>query len=403
MLARIFSASLLFSLFLFSVCAHAVDKETGLYQFYSHGGGVANPTGGLLMDHTGNLYGATLSGALFEFSPNGSGGWNYKELVSSGTSYSFGFLVMDQSGNLYGSTYFGDVYEYSPSSSGTWTATLIHAFGVSGDGPSPLTLDAVGNLYGVFAAGGSNGLGYVFELSPISGGTWSLTDLHDFTGLDGSGSATGTAGGLIGSLIMDAAGNLYGTTGAGGSSAQCTSGCGVVFELTNDAGTWTETVLHSFNGSDGMNPDAPLLRDSAGRLYGTTTGGGAHGFGTVFEMTQVSGVWQLHDIHSFTNVNGDGAYPNSTLIIDAAGNLYGTTDAGGGSTNCTVVTDNGCGTAFELMPNGKKWNEVILHRFLGKGDGGFPGGIVLGADGNLYGVAEVGGRYNSGLFFELSP
>jgi uncharacterized repeat protein (TIGR03803 family) len=403
MLARRFTATLLFSFFLFLASAQATDKETGLYQFNSHGGGAANPAGGLLMDRAGNLYGATLSGAIFEFSPNGSGGWNYKELCACGTSYSFGFLVMDQSGNLYGATYFGDVYEYSPSTSGTWTATLLYTFGVSGQGPSPLILDEAGNLYGIFASAGSNGVGYVFELSPSSGGTWTLTDLHDFDGSDGAGSTAGDAGGLVGGLTMDASGNLYGTTGAGGSSTQCASGCGVVFWLTNNGGTWTETVLHSFNGNDGMNPDASLLRDSAGRLYGTTTSGGTHGFGTVFEMTLVSGVWQLHDIHSFTNINGDGAFPNSALIRDTAGNLYGTTDSGGGSTNCTVVTGNGCGTAFELTPSGKKWNEVILHRFLGKGDGGFPGGIMLGADGNLYGVAEVGGRYNSGLFFELSP
>ncbi len=403
MFAKIFGVPLLSVLLVHPLYAQAPEQETGLYQFNSRGGGAVNPTGGLLMDQSGNLYGATLSGTVFEFSPNGSGGWTYSSLCACGTPYSFGFLVMDQSGNLYGSTYFGDVYEYSPGTSGTWTASLVHSFGVSDQGPSPLIVDSAGNLYGTFASGGSNGLGYVFELSPVTGGTWTLTDLHDFNGSDGAGSTTGDAGGLIGGLTMDASGNLYGTTGAGGLSTKCASGCGVVFELTNRAGTWTETVIHSFSGTDGMNPDAPLLMDSSGRLYGTTTAGGSGGFGVVFETAFVSGAWQTHDIHSFTNANGDGAFPNSALIIDAAGNLYGTTDSGGGSTNCSVVADNGCGTAFELVRKDQVWHELSLHRFLGKGDGGFPGGLVFGADGNLYGVATVGGRYNSGLFFELSP
>jgi uncharacterized repeat protein (TIGR03803 family) len=403
MLARISSASLLCVLLVLPGFAQAPEQETGLYQFNSRGGGAENPTGGLLMDQSGNLYGATLSGTVFEFSPNGSGGWTYKSLCACGTSYSFGSLVMDQSGNLYGSTYFGDVYEYSPGTSGTWAATLVHSFGVSDQGPSPLVLDAVGNLYGIFASGGGNGLGYVFELSPATGGTWVLADLHDFNGSDGAGSTSSDAGGLIGGLIMDASGKLYGTTGAGGSSTQCASGCGVVFELTNSGGTWTETVLHSFSGTDGMNPDAPLLMDSSGHLYGTTAAGGSGGFGVVFETAFVSGTWQTHVIHNFTNVSGDGAFPNSALIMDTAGNLYGTTDAGGGSTNCTVVADNGCGTAFELLRKGETWHELSLHRFLGKGDGGFPGGLVFGVDGNLYGVATVGGRYNDGLVFELSP
>src|SRR5258706_386361 len=127
------------------------------------------------------------------------------------------------------------------------------------------------DLYGVNATGGSSGLGYVFELSPNSGGSWTLTHLHDFGGGDGAGGAG--ASGQVGGLIMDASGNLFGTTFAGGASTQCASGCGVVFKLKNNSGIWTETVLHSFKGSNGSNPAAPLLMDAAGNLYGTTTSG----------------------------------------------------------------------------------------------------------------------------------
>jgi uncharacterized repeat protein (TIGR03803 family) len=400
MRARFFTVSLLLSTFLLPAFTHAADRETDLYNFNPHS--ASNPYGGLLLDSEGNLYGATLSGTIFEFKPNGSGGWTYNVLCDCGATYSFGSLVMDQAGNLYTSTYFGDVYEYSPSSSGTWTISLVYTFGVSGEGPSPLILDSAGNLYGAFAYGGANGLGYVFELTPATSGTWILTDLHDFDGADGAESTSGNAANLVGALTMDASGHLFGTTGAGGSSTECPGGCGVVFELTNNAGTWTETVLHSFTGTDGMNPDAPLLIDPFGHLFGTATSGGASGFGVVFETALVGGSWQTQDIYSFTNANGDGAYPNSALIMDASGDIFGTTDSGGGSTSCTVVDDNGCGTAFELKRKGSTWKEGILHDFHGTGDGGFPAGVVL-ENGNLYGLAEVGGRYNVGLFYELTP
>ena len=398
MSAKLLALSLLLSTLVAPTLTQAAGKETDLYNFNPHI--ASNPFGGLTMDSSGNLYGATLSGTIFEFSPNGSGGWTYTSLCDCGTSYSFGSLAMDASGSLYGSTYFGDVYEYSPSTSGTWTATLVYSFGTSGAGPSPVILDAAGNLYGIFGTGGASGIGYVFELSPSATGTWTLTDLHDFDGADGAESGSDAAG-LLGGLTMNASGNLFGTTGAGGSGTDCGGGCGVVFELTNNAGTWTETVLHSFTGTDGQNPDAPLLIGPNGHLFGTTASGGANGFGVVFQAASVDGTWQTTDLYSFTNANGDGAYPDSALIMDGSGDIFGTTDSGGGSTNCTVETDNGCGTAFELKRKGNTWTEGILHSFQGTGDGGFPGGVVL-QNGNLYGVAEVGGRYNVGLFYQLT-
>jgi hypothetical protein len=119
--------------------------------------------------------------------------------------FSQGYLVMDQSGNLYTSTFFGDVIEYSPNGSGGWTGSTIYSFNVSGEGPSPVILDAEGNLYGTFASGGSHGLGFVLELSPSSSGPWTLTDIHDFYGRNGAESAANDAGGLLGGLIFDAA------------------------------------------------------------------------------------------------------------------------------------------------------------------------------------------------------
>jgi len=403
-LSRIVSAAALTTTLLVAICAYGIDKETVLYNFNSSTSGGSGPFGGLVMDQSGNFYGIGLSGIFFELSPNGSGGWNYSDLYNcSSCSYPMGPLVMDHAGNFYTSNYFGDVFEFSPNGSGGWSESLVYNFNPQsrGTGPSNLLIDGGGNLYGVEVAGGAKGVGYVFELSPNSVGGWTLTDLHDFDGHDGAGGAG--AAGVVGGLIMDAAGSLYGTTFSGGGDTLCGGICGVVFKLTNNAGVWTETVLHSFNKTGGANPDAPLLMDAAGNLYGTTTTGGTDGFGVVFETSLVSGTWHTRVLYNFTNVGGDGAYPQSALIMDSVGNLYGTTESGGGSTNCSVETDNGCGTAFKLSRSGSNWKESILHAFQGKGDGGFPGAVILDSSGNLYSDAFVGGRYNLGVVFELSP
>jgi uncharacterized repeat protein (TIGR03803 family) len=379
---------------LFAVCACASSGETVLHSFNPNG--AEQPTGGLLIDQEGNLYGGTQTGAIFEFSPKGSGGWNYTLLCACPYPAVFGSLAMDQSGNLYGSTFQGLVVEYSPGASGVWTATIIYDFG---DGmPSPVIIDAAGNLYGI-AASGVNG--FVFELSSAAGGTWTLTDLRDFNGSDGSETSANSAGGMLGALIMDASGNLYGTTWAGGALSKCTAGCGVVFQLKNEAGVWTETVLHRFRGTDGMNPDAALLMDGSGNLYGTTSAGGADGFGVVFKTALTSGKWETSVLHSFSSTNGDGAYPNSSVTMDSAGNLYGATYSGGGSMECNVENDIGCGTIFKLAKSGSGWKETILHDFTGEEDGAFPGTLTLDADGNLYGVGQSGGAYFGGLFFKV--
>jgi uncharacterized repeat protein (TIGR03803 family) len=399
MLRQVFRCAVVSAVLSLIFCMQVFAGETILHNFNPQNHGGMNPSGGLLMDSAGNFYGSALDGTIFEFTGDGSGGWNYNVLCNCPSTYGFGSLAMDDSGNLYGSTYWGEVYQYSPGGAGGWTATRIYAFtGGSGFGPSPVILDSAGNLYGTYSKGGSHGHGYVFELARRSDGTWSLTHLHDFNGSDGSLSAANDAYALLGGLIMDQSGNLYGTTGQGGSSSRCTGGCGVVFELSKSGSQWTEKVLHSFTGSDGSNPDAPLLLDASENLYGTTTSGGTNGFGVVF---RTSATGQTKDLYNFTNKNGDGAYPNSALVMDTAGNLFGTTLAGGGSTSCTVENDNGCGTVFELKNNAGTYSISVLLKFSGKANGGFPGGVLLGTDGNLYGLAEVGGGDNNGLFFEI--
>jgi hypothetical protein len=412
-LSRILTAALLTSTLLLAVFAQAGDKETSLFFFIKNTNG-NNPNGyfpsnKLLIDKAGNLYGATNSGAtngvgtIFELSPNGSGGWSLTTLIDCDPicGLPLGSLIMDGLGNLYGTAAFGNVFEVSPNGSGGWTGSVIYSFNGAigsylGNAPTPgLVMDGAGNLYGTNLDGGNNDQGYVFELSPGSGGTWSLTHLHDFSGTDGAAPYA--------TVIMDQAGHLYGTTNLGGSSTKCTAGCGVVFQLTNNSGVWTETVLHNFSGQEGSNPQAALLMDAAGNLYGTAGNGGVRNFGAVFELSLTAGVWHYRSLYSFVSGNSDGAFPNTALVMDGAGNLYGTTWSGGGG-NCNFQQDVGCGTAFELVHNGSKWKESILHIFTANGDGGFPGGVILATDGDLFGTTEAGGASLStgGIAFELS-
>jgi uncharacterized repeat protein (TIGR03803 family) len=219
----------------------------------------------------------------------------------------------------------------TPAAGGTWTEKVLWSFGGGTDGILPrdwLIFDAAGNLYGTTTTGGTSSAGTVFELSP-SGGGWTEQVLHAFNGTDGRNPIAG--------LIFDAAGNLYGTTNQGG-----TSNLGTVFELTPAAGrTWTEQVLHNFGGgTDGAGPQAGLIFDAAGNLYGTTFSGGSYGGGTVFRLNAQGEVL----LQSFSGT--DGANPVGGLVFDAAGNLYGTTNLGGASSFCS----GGCGTVFEITP-----------------------------------------------------
>jgi uncharacterized repeat protein (TIGR03803 family) len=288
--------------------------------------------------------------------------------------------------------------------------TVIHDFqGSTVDGGLPvsgLVSDAAGNLYGTTFGGGDvrcsiYGCGTVFELSAKTGGGWTENILYNFTGYIHDGTGAFPEGGLI----FDTAGNLYGTTSSG-SHGGCNSGhgCGTVFELLpQSGGGWTATVLHYFagNGEDGNDATGSLVMDSGGNLYGTTVLGGSREGGTVFELTPKSGRWIEKIIYSFENEGQGGSRPYGGLILDASGNLYGTT-TDGGSSSCT----GGCGTIFELSPqSGGNWTETVLHNFRNNGqDGRFPeASLRFDANGNLYGTTVAGGGAGDGIVFELSP
>ena len=260
--------------------------------------------------------------------------------------------------------------------------TVLHSFlgGTDGSYPAAGVIDQAGNIYGTTRYGGANGFGTVFKLTQ-SGGVWTETVIYNFAGgNDGDSPAA--------SLVMDAGGNLYGTTRLGGPA-----NAGTVFELLPAGSSWTEKVLYAFTGgSDGGSPQAAVtLRGNA--LYGTTPGGGAKGNGNVFELKQVNGTWEERVLYSFAGGNNDGAYAYCQPVFDKLGNMYGTTASGG---------PNQEGTVFELQPTGKNWTETILHFFTGNSDGAnVDDGVIMDSAGNLYGLTLSGGQYSSGTAYEM--
>jgi len=344
-------------------------------------------------------------GAVFELTPTQGGTWTLKLLhafisgIHDGQRPQAG-LTLDAAGNLYGTTYWGGAYttlggtvfELLPQAGGGWKEKQLHSFGgASEDGLNPqagVIFDPAGNLYGTTMSGGAYNLGTVFELIPQSGGGWKEKLLHTFqnNGTDGFV--------LLAGLTFDAHGNLYGATAIGGAYD-----AGTVFELMpTPHGPWREKILHNFNRTgDGNFPYGTLIFDAAGNLYGTTTQGGSYGWGTVFELTPgAGGNWTETVLHNFNNDAIGGYYPYSSLIFDAAGNLYGTTEAGG--------TYEG-GTVFELTAAGGNWTETVLHSFNNNGsDGYLPlGSLILDDAGNLYGTTDEGGTTGYGTVFEVTP
>jgi len=274
---------------------------------------------------------------------------------------------------------------------------LLHVFdGKNGNSPfASLIMDASGNLYGTTWMGGAYNCGAVFELTPAEGGGWTEKILHNFNnnGTDGYSPYA--------NLIFDGSGNLYGTTEQGGGRNG-----GVGFELTPKfAGGWAEKILHSFNNVDstgGYFLEAGLIFEGSGNLYGTARSGGAYGGGVVFELShKAGGGWTEQVLHSFADNGTDGYYPLGSLIFDASGNLYGTTETGGNGTACDPV---GCGMVFELTPTGgEDWTENVLYNFGNGGDGTTPyAGLIFDGAGNLYGTTLSGGLWNYGTAFELT-
>ncbi len=382
--------------------ASAASKYKTLYKFRGGKDG-RSPTAGLVFDGAGNLYSATGSGGtdrggtVFRLTPNGDGTWTQSVLHSFKRDGEDGLhpehtgLIFDTAGNLYGTTInggtYGDgaVFQLTPNGDGTWTERVLYSFDPA-DGDQPVTgviLDAAGNLYGTTVAGGTYNTGTVFQLTPNGDGTWTENVLHSFSSTDGYY--------LYAGLIFDSTGNLYGMAAQGGAYD-----FGTVFQLTpNGDGSWTENVLHSFNGTDGNFPYDSLIFDPAGNLYGTTMNGGTYGDGAAFQLTpNGDGTWKERVLHSFDG--RDGNRPFAGLILDPAGNLYGTTYQGGAYD---------AGTIFKLKHMAKgTWKETVLHSFRNK-PGGHPwASLIFDGLGNLFGTAAgINGQNNWGSVFEITP
>jgi uncharacterized repeat protein (TIGR03803 family) len=396
--------SLLVGSLLLACTVATAQTETVLYSFTGKADG-ADPYSTLLQDPQGNLYGTTYEGGatcfsgltcgtVFEVSPTGTETvlHAFKPGIHDGY-WPISGLIRDKAGALYGTTFNGGaggagaVFKITA----TGAVRLLYSFTQLGDGLYPkaeLIRDAQGTFYGTTFYGGtgtacgSAGCGTVFKLT--AAGT--LTVLHSFSGApDGQYPVAG--------LLLDAAGNLYGTT-AGGGCSTIVAGCGVVFKIAPDG---TETILYTFmGGADGGGPGA-LVRDEQGNLYGITSWAGyvgvgcGGGCGTVFKLTP-SGEETV--LHAFTG-GRDGDAPLGRLVRDAKGNLYGATQQGG------ATGFNSPGTVFKVTPEGK---ESILYNFSAPGDGFNPvGGVIRDGQGNLYGTTLSGGAFGYGTVFKIVP
>ncbi len=381
--------------------AHAQTLNI-LHSFTGLGDG-GEPIAGLTLDQAGNFYGTTSHG--------GAGFGTVFKLTHSGSNWILSTLYMFQSGAdggsptarvvfgpdgaLYGTTTEGGgtVFSLRPprracrSVNCPWTETVLYRFTGLDDGGLPgygdLAFDAAGNIYGTTMSGGANcspyyNCGVVFKLTR-SGESWTESVLYSFS-QSGDGGDIPYAG-----VILDSAGNLYGTTSLGG-----TDGGGIVFQLTQSGSGWTETVLHSFGGlNDGDGPIGGLIMDRQGNLYGTTASGPGYpiNFGTVYELRASGGSWTYNILP--TSLSGFGG-PEDAPTMDGAGNLYATSYGGG----------IGYGNVFKLTPSGGSWTYTDLHDFNGH-DGADPyGSVVVDAHGNVYGTTSAFGH---GEIWEITP
>lgn len=383
------------------------------------------PEGGLTMDAGGSLYGTAFVGGYPGTCYSGEGCGTVFKLTRKGNGWILSPIYIFKGGNdgahalnvafgpdgsLYGTTLAGGIGPCSwnsdkgcgtvfkltpPASSCTaaiclWNETILYRFAGGSDAASPVSgvaFDSAGNLYGTTPGGGANGYGTVYKLTP-SGGGWTESVIFSFEP-NVSGSTPYAA------VIFDKAGNMYGTTvdGAPGCTAPP---CSVIYELTPSGSGWTENILYSLHwATDGAVPQAPLVFDSSGNLYGTTSDDGLQGGGTAFLLTHSGGGWTYTVLYSFTGTEGQQRGPNAPLLMDASGNLYGTTGEEG----------TGYGTVFELTPTGGGWTYTALHIFTAGGDdGGFPSGpLVFDVSGNLYGTGAIGGFYSDGVVWKITP
>jgi uncharacterized repeat protein (TIGR03803 family) len=412
--------------------AHA-QTETTLFDLQGTDDG-NYPFSGVAFDAVGNLYGTTVygavyncngnagCGAVYEISPPASGTGTWIETVlhtftgASDGGKPYAGVVTDSSGNVYGAATSGGetgsalckpwgcgvIFKLSPAGGGAWTETVLHSFSGARDGSAPygtLVFDSAGNLYGTTIGGGNNtssncspgGCGVVFKLTPGSAG-WQETVLYAFSGEnDGAGPIAG--------VVFDNAGNLYGTTTSEGDVKGCS--CGSVFKLSPGASEWKETTLNVFTGLDGNEPQGTVAFDSAGNLYGTTSQGGPpegcdDGCGVVYKLSpSASGPWTATEVHVFSQDELDNGYgPLGSLVLDSAGNIYGTA-YGGGSFNDGIM--------FKMSLDSGIWRESGAIDFDGT-NGGVPlGGLISDSAGNLYGTTAIGGTHNAGVVFRYTP
>ena len=426
--------SLLFWLAILPLAAAQGQSFTVLHAFTGQQDGSA-PAASLTLDAGGNLYGTTYSGGnntlftchftgcgiVFKMSRRNSA-WILTPLNTFNVTGGLGPegpVIFGPGGLLYGSTTEGGsdncnnlgmpgcgvVYSLQPGASAcqtalcSWTENVIHQFSnLQTDGFYPagnLVFDRAGNLYGTTAYGGEGacdpiGCGTVFQLTR-SGSGWTKTTIADYNFENGDPSY------LVSGVIIDRTGNLYGTSNSGGTN---NGGQGTVFELTHSGSGWTTTILHNFSiNGDGFGPVGGLVMDNAGNLYGTTPNGGTAGAGVVFELSPSNGGWNYSILANLVGPAGSG--PAGSLAIDAAGNLYGTTFSGGASQ---------CGSVFKLSPSGGQWSFTDLHDFTCGNDGGFPeAGVTLDGNGNLFGTTSDDGPnsdcngHGCGVVWEITP
>ncbi|HEY7993584.1 MAG TPA: choice-of-anchor tandem repeat GloVer-containing protein [Candidatus Eremiobacteraceae bacterium] len=416
---------------------HAQSQETVLRKFQAGFDGFG-PRAGVIFDSAGNLYGTTFdggsaagAGTVYRMTPPSAPGGAWTETILHRFSYHsisqglspWGGLAMDQSGDLFGTAWLGGtcgscglVFELSPPNraGARWKYQIIHDFQGDGfDGINPLaniTIDPTGaHIFGTTASGGTGscmgGCGTVWELTK-SGGIWAETIIHSFPA---HGSGEDSFGGTAGGVTLDGAGDVYGTTVFDG------FGIGTVFELSppTQGSKWAYQDIYAFkNQADGSNPSAGVSFDSHGDLFGTTNSGGVQGCygsgcGTVFRLhRRIDGTWSHSILYAFRGT-GDGGTPSASVIVSAAGNIYGTTQIWGTGNGCT---GSGCGVAYVLTQSAGMWSETVLHTFLHGADGYVPyGELVLGPNGLIFGATQFGGKpacesgFGCGTVFSLTP
>ena len=367
-----------------AVTAQSARAQT-LHVIYSFAGGSdgGDPYASLIRDGAGNLYstfgyggGPSFSGGVFKVTPNGTESVLYSFTGGADGAFPLSNVVRDNAGNLYGTTTQGGssgagvVFKVDPSG----TETVLHNFTGGTDGADPtggLLLDKAGNLYGVTSQGGTSNDGVLFKIGPHG----KETILHTFKGGKNDGKYPTYA-----SLITDVLGNLYGVTEEGG-----LQNGGILYKLSK---TGQLTILHSFAGgkTDGCNVLGTPVKDTAGNFYGTTSSCGTHMLGTVWKVGKYG---KERVLHSFAGGTADGEYPLSGVIVDADGNLYGSTENGGAFN---------VGTIYEITNTGKF---ILLHSFNGT-DGKYPyGSVVHNAKGTLFGTAVNGGSIGYGTVWKL--